>query len=98
MKHMGLPSKRLKLSRSAKTKQLYLERLKEERGCIDCGEKDPDCLDFDHVRGVKKNGILNVGWTTEASVFHEELAKCEVRCANCHRKRHARERRLKRLG
>ena len=48
------------------------------------------CLDFDHLDGAdKKFQIadalrLRVGLST----LKAELEKCEVRCANCHRKRH----------
>jgi hypothetical protein len=55
--------------------------------CVDCGEADPRCLDFDHVRGKKRCDISKMvgdyGW----AAIEEEIAKCEVRCANCHRKR-----------
>jgi hypothetical protein len=54
--------------------------------CVDCGEKDPDCLDFDHVRGKKRCNIsLMVGHFAWPKI-EAEIAKCEVRCANCHRK------------
>lgn len=56
--------------------------------CVDCGEKDFRCLDFDHVRGVKKVNIsilIRRGQTLKSIL--QEVAKCDVRCANCHRKR-----------
>lgn len=64
--------------------------------CVDCGESDPVVLEFDHVRGTKKKhvGVLinNSSWAT----ILEEIAKCDVRCANCHRrataKRHGHKR------
>src|SRR6266446_5501601 len=60
--------------------------------CVDCGEADPRCLDFDHVRGKKRCDVSrmlgNYGW----EVIEKEIGKCEVRCANCHRKRTAERR------
>jgi uncharacterized protein YbbK (DUF523 family) len=63
---------------------LYLQ----EHPCIDCGEKDVEVLECDHVRGTKIGNIGNLikrnfSWIK----IEEELAKCEVRCANCHRRR-----------
>lgn len=56
--------------------------------CIDCGVTDPIVLEFDHVRGVK---IGSVGVMAQSPVTLEklkrEIEKCEVRCANCHRRR-----------
>lgn len=54
--------------------------------CIDCGEKDIRLLEFDHVHGEKKATISrlltqNRNWL----IVEAEIAKCEVRCANCHR-------------
>ena len=57
-----------------------------EHPCVDCGQTDIRCLEFDHVRGNKSASItrmLNTGVTW--SVIKAEIAKCEVRCANCHR-------------
>src|SRR5262249_4307373 len=53
--------------------------------CVDCGETDPRCLDFDHVRGKKCCDISRMlgdyGW----EAIEQEINKCEVQCANCHR-------------
>jgi len=54
--------------------------------CIDCGHTDIRILEFDHVRGNKSGHVsrmvgLGYSWTT----IEAELAKCDVRCANCHR-------------
>lgn len=55
--------------------------------CVDCGEPDPVVLEFDHVRGDKKANVKRMlaGTYSLDSVF-TEIAKCEVRCANCHRR------------
>jgi hypothetical protein len=57
------------------------------RGCVDCGEKDLRVLDFDHVRGTK---TFNIGRGKNGSktirAIYAEIDKCEVRCANCHRR------------
>jgi hypothetical protein len=61
--------------------------------CVDCGETNPIVLEFDHMdRTTKLNHVGSLAragypWST---VF-AELEKCEVRCANCHRKRTARQ-------
>lgn len=55
--------------------------------CVDCGEADPIVLEFDHVRGEKRWNIADMvrsGRKWERVL--EEIEKCEVRCANCHRR------------
>jgi hypothetical protein len=54
-------------------------------GCVECGETDPLVLQFDHVRGVKSR---NVTPTMSLDDLREEIEKCDVRCANCHTRRH----------
>ena len=57
-----------------------------EHPCVDCGINDPRVLEFDHVRGEKKYNVSemqNQRHTVKA--LFEEIGKCEVRCANCHR-------------
>jgi hypothetical protein len=54
--------------------------------CIDCGCTDIRVLEFDHVQGNKSNNIARmVGEGFSWSTIEVEIAKCEVRCANCHR-------------
>lgn len=69
----------------------FIEIYKKGRSCVDCGisgEKHPYVLDFDHLEG---NGTkkFNIGsWShTVLSIkaIEEEIRKCELVCANCHR-------------
>jgi hypothetical protein len=56
--------------------------------CMDCGEAEPELLDFDHVRGKKRTELsvlVCAGYPRR--VLDEEMAKCEIVCASCHRKR-----------
>lgn len=55
--------------------------------CLDCGHRFPlVCMDFDHVRGEKKFNVsqaYNVAGSWQKII--DEIAKCEIVCANCHR-------------
>jgi hypothetical protein len=72
----------------AKRTAFMVEYLRD-RPCTDRGEDDPIVLEFDHLRDKKfsiSSGIRARSWQ---SVL-DEMAKCEVVCANCHRRRTAR--------
>ena len=58
-----------------------------EHPCVDCGIKDPRCLEFDHVSGKKEIIISRAKHLGSPRMLAEEMAKCEVRCTNCHRKK-----------
>jgi hypothetical protein len=59
--------------------------------CADCGESDPIVLEFDHLRDKSfaiGPQLSQRSWTSILA----EIEKCEVVCANCHRRRTARRR------
>lgn len=74
--------------------------------CVDCGGDFPQvCYDFDHRDPMQKHPSLRgkLGHTsvrrnmnylarTSATQFLDEIKKCDVVCANCHRIRTARQR------
>jgi hypothetical protein len=66
-----------------------------EHSCVDCGISDIRVLEFDHRDGVAKRTAVSVlvrsGYSLAA--IRAEIAKCEVRCANCHRIRTHEQRR-----
>jgi hypothetical protein len=53
--------------------------------CKDCGNRFPsECMDFDHIRGIKEFEIhKNV--MTNIDRLLKEISKCDIICANCHR-------------
>jgi hypothetical protein len=56
--------------------------------CVDRGEDDVMVLEFDHLRD--KLFSIATGVTDRSlSALVNEMAKCEVVCANCHRRRTA---------
>lgn len=61
--------------------------------CVDCGESDPIVLEFDHIDPKTKiNSISNLAKQYHAwDSIQLEIEKCQVRCANCHRKRTAKQ-------
>lgn len=72
---------------------LFILNYLQTHSCVDCGEVNLVCLDFDHVKGRKVNDIsvmVHGGFSKQN--IQKEIAKCEVRCSNCHRKKTAKER------
>jgi hypothetical protein len=60
--------------------------------CYDCGKTFPTCsMDFDHVRGEKVKGLGQMHSFSKVRIL-EEVAKCDVVCACCHRVRTCSER------
>jgi CRISPR/Cas system-associated protein Csx1 len=53
--------------------------------CVDCSIADTVVLTFDHVRGVKRATVSDMAkQSLSLKVIFDEIAKCEVRCFNCH--------------
>lgn len=55
--------------------------------CVDRGESDPRVLEFDHINGDKEKDIAVMIYDYPWHKVEAEIAKCEIRCANCHRRR-----------
>lgn len=72
---------------------LRLDYIKLKSGCAHCSETDPRVLEFNHLPSYKKS--FNIGRTQGKSksweTIRKEVAKCEVLCANCHKRVTARE-------
>lgn len=65
--------------------KIYIQEYLQKHPCVDCGEDDWIVLEFDHIRGVKHKAISALIRFPINRII-EEIAKCEVRCANCHRR------------
>jgi len=56
------------------------------RPCHDCGGTFPPCcMDFDHRNPSTKKGLVSRMFRRRMSLLLEEIQKCDVVCANCHR-------------
>jgi len=85
------------LERNRKNKKRYRTRHRSRKAefvaglaCIDCGEANPVVLEFDHRDASIK--VANVSRLMAARAWQRveaEIAKCDVRCVNCHRRRTA---------
>lgn len=75
-----------------KRNKAFVRGYLEQHPCVDCGETDVRVLEFDHVRGKKKECISNLmkrAYSLE--IVKLEISKCEIRCANDHKRRHFEE-------
>ena len=73
----------------AESLRLLLHYLREHP-CVDCGERDPVLLDFDHRDfGLEHLDVSTLVWRNTWPSVKAEIARCDVRCADCHRHRTA---------
>lgn len=87
------------LDRAKKAREAYQIKMRSfilaylhDHPCVDCGERDVVVLQFDHCRGVKIMSISEMisRCLAERKVL-AEIEKCDVRCANCHARKTARQ-------
>ena len=71
----------------------YLQQYLSKNPCKDCGEIDITVLEFDHNGKIPKFKAVSSLIRARYSLLKikEEIEKCEVRCANCHRRKTAKD-------
>lgn len=78
--------------KSRKRRLAHINEYKIRQGCLDCGEnRHPIVLDLHHIDPTTKLDTIANMVSGKSSLIEEELKKCIVLCANCHRLRHAPE-------
>ena len=81
--------RRAEINREYRTKiKQTLKELKESEPCTDCGNYFPHyVMDYDHQRDkvIGVSAAITQGWSLKKIM--EEIEKCELVCANCHRER-----------
>jgi hypothetical protein len=85
-----IASARVRRDREAKNLGRKIRDYLRDHPCVDCGQSEPEVLDFDHLRDKRANVSRLVHDAVSWDLIVKEIAKCEVRCANCHRRRTAR--------
>ena len=67
----------------------YIRQIKEKHPCADCGQHyHYSQMDFDHITGKKRHNLARyANSAVSISTIKDEIKKCEIVCANCHRYR-----------
>lgn len=98
---LGLHKTNPSILRRGKSHAVIKAKMVQLKGgkCVKCGLVCSDdwpscCFDFHHTdRSVKEQSISNLIVTvnngSREGALMQELEKCELLCANCHRKEHA---------
>ena len=77
-------------TRRRKRMKAWMREYLSDKACVDCGIDDLLVLEFDHIADDKRANVsrlLHGGHSLQCVT--DEIAKCEVVCANCHRRRTA---------
>ncbi len=84
---------KIRNQRLKKKQTAYIAEYLLSHPCVDCGETDILVLEFDHRERSHKfseiGHIIKQRLSLERLV--QEIEKCEVRCANCHRRKTEKE-------
>lgn len=81
-------SRSAKLARQRALRAQVLDHVRQHP-CVDCGEADPIVLEFDHVDAKLASISVLLSRTATRAAVEAEIARCEVVCTNCHRRRTA---------
>lgn len=67
--------------------QQWLYEYLSAHPCVDCSEPDVLVLEFDHLPQFEKRGNVASLVSCSIKALKSEIQRCEVVCANCHRRR-----------
>lgn len=96
-KHRSNPANKEKIARqvraSVAARREWYRALKSTLGCSICGESHPACVEFHHTDPSKKEFSIahGAGQAISKERVLREIEKCDILCANCHRKLHWKE-------
>lgn len=83
-------------AKNAPNTQLFIRKVKNKFGCKDCKQKfdEPSILEFHHLDPSQKTSSISMMVRFKCSIkeIKEEIRKCDLVCANCHRRRTAKRR------
>lgn len=86
----GSPNERIMRSQMRRAQRNQADSIAylQEHPCVDCSCEDILVLEYDHVRGDKHAELWKlISKGSSLARLHAERAKCEIRCANCHRRK-----------
>lgn len=83
---MTTPAIKAALRRNQDKKRAYVRDTKINKPCMDCGNTyPPECMDYDHRPGEIKRFDVSKTNAHGLPAIMDEIAKCDLICANCHR-------------
>lgn len=85
------------IKKTVKASQIRLEQIKvfivdylKDHPCVVCGESDIVVLEFDHLHS-KVDTVSNLVRSKNINRVKKEIEKCQVLCANCHKRKTAKD-------
>lgn len=77
--------------RTRKEAKDYILHYLKSNPCVVCGETDPVVLEFNHLNNKTKAVCQMIANGTSIEIIKKEICKCEVVCANCHKRKTAKD-------
>ena len=92
-RYRSIPSERknarLRGKKNKEVNRQFVYEFLKKNSCSHCGETDPVVLEFDHIEPSKKYREISKLVSYSRKTLEKEIEKCQVLCANCHRRKTA---------
>ena len=76
-----------RLAASERRNMIFVRELPSRSWCVDCGDDRLAVLEFDHVGPKRANVVRLARRGCSLETLEDEVSHCQIRCANCHRRR-----------